>query len=1312
MKIFKAKQWKYTDKKTGEVVVVSQRLDDVLGRIRQYSNIGSILVSSNPTIAALAWGGFNLLLQVAGSDAEMAVKVAEAMADIIDYIHIYQPYKEQYMHSETNSGKKVYDLLSRLYADIKNFCEQAVEYYQQSTARRIGKAVLTPFSIEFGPALKNIKNTTILIASAAASAEFEDNKRHQLLQWLSSVHYHDAHESQRRNRSAGTCDWLLQKDEFFHWKQANKSSLLWLHGNVGCGKSVLMSNVVDHLLSLPGRNPTTDPVTYFYCNYDDIETLPPSAILATILKQLVATRSSIPRALTAAFTLHQSKGSPSTKHALREIEAYLSDVLNSPGLETVYILLDGLDECPLTPKRHARHWDPRPEILRVLVGLINQFNLSSPMPKIKILVSSRPMVDIKYQLERYPNIAVEGTDNKPDIIKYITSHLAKSVSDGRAIRRPIQDEPALEQLIIDTLTDKVNGMFLWAKLLLDQICDENTVAAVRKALQNLPDDYQEVYLRILKNLEAHTPANRQLARLAIAWVFSAIRPLSVAELTEALVVDIPGRRFDQEAKCGGEVILEVCLNLIVTDTYNGNTYFRFVHFSVHEFFRELGHMDQEDFPPGLEPSPEFDFSVDVPEIREEILNTCLTYLSFDPFARGPWNNDTLFECRNSFDAFILQYPFLDYAAVFWTNHLGTTDVNDDLTSSISRLFDLQLNICLSFQVYWFRNLVDGFPLNIPPLHIASFFGLAEPLTVLLKSFGVKGANETDGLGRNALHWAVLNGHKKATELLLDADVEIKTIDKKGYNALGLASLTGHQEIVTTLLARRKNVYEQEKEQLAIALLAATQGSFGEVVEILLDAGADPNLHVNEDMDPLWYAAWKGDSEIVNKLLDAGAEVDSGRKYGNALQEAAASGSLEVAGILIAAGADIDAQGGTAGSALNAAAWRGYYDIVELLLNMDATIRFKDDKFGGALALAESMGHTKVVDLILEYAPDDLKAHRAAAVQAASGQQHNNTQQPVSPPKPINPLSDISVEGMEIAVRSLFATLEQGDLDTARLMMTFGANILNTAVDNEDIPFLNRFCETITLQTEAIQKIKNSELMDLIYGLFEGLFNKLQISAHRETILSSLRTALGSTLQSLMDQNYAPMLKGLVIYREKKVIDIISRETPNNAEVPLKFAGELIRIGVRVRGHTMIARGFARIYVNGVEALSKRGVATDVLDELVSSADTSKGGMLKSGTAREKQDLVVLCEVAHAAKMEGCLMVQKLVEAALVKLTKNVSTAEVDGALEERVKELLTPPVGSIASGEVWEHDVKPWWDCYLSEGISESDEFNVVTCTS
>jgi hypothetical protein len=63
MEEFKSKQLKYT-KKDGTVIPLSETIDSVLNRIRQYTNIGNIMVQSDPAIAALAWGGFNLLLQV------------------------------------------------------------------------------------------------------------------------------------------------------------------------------------------------------------------------------------------------------------------------------------------------------------------------------------------------------------------------------------------------------------------------------------------------------------------------------------------------------------------------------------------------------------------------------------------------------------------------------------------------------------------------------------------------------------------------------------------------------------------------------------------------------------------------------------------------------------------------------------------------------------------------------------------------------------------------------------------------------------------------------------------------------------------------------------------------------------------------------------------------------------------------------------------------------------------------------------------------------------------------------------------------
>ena len=52
--------------------------------------------------------------------------------------------------------------------------------------------------------------------------------------------------------------------------------------------------------------------------------------------------------------------------------------------------------------------------------------------------------------------------------------------------------------------------------------------------------------------------------------------------------------------------------------------------------------------------------------------------------------------------------------------------------------------------------------------------------------------------------------------------------------------------------------------------------------------------------------WHGDLEIIDQLLEAKAEVDSGQPYGNALQQAAVYGSFEVVTRLVEAGAAINA----------------------------------------------------------------------------------------------------------------------------------------------------------------------------------------------------------------------------------------------------------------------------------------------------------------------------------------------------------------------------------------------------------------------
>jgi ankyrin repeat protein len=84
---------------------------------------------------------------------------------------------------------------------------------------------------------------------------------------------------------------------------------------------------------------------------------------------------------------------------------------------------------------------------------------------------------------------------------------------------------------------------------------------------------------------------------------------------------------------------------------------------------------------------------------------------------------------------------------------------------------------------------------------------------------------------------------------------------------------------------------------------------------------------------LRWACKRGHLEIVQLLLEKGADVNAqGGEYGNALYAAADGGHLEIVQLLLEKGADINAQGGYYGNALQAAAQGGHRGIIGILQN--------------------------------------------------------------------------------------------------------------------------------------------------------------------------------------------------------------------------------------------------------------------------------------------------------------------------------------------------------------------------------------------
>jgi len=116
------------------------------------------------------------------------------------------------------------------------------------------------------------------------------------------------------------------------------------------------------------------------------------------------------------------------------------------SLSSLYIVIDGLDECSL---------ELRGQLLHTLVDLVNPDKF---LTQIKILISSRDADDVHHQLGQFPHLSVDKTDTSSDIEEYVRSEIRRCVDDGMRLRRCLETNPELEEEIVDKLTSQADGM--------------------------------------------------------------------------------------------------------------------------------------------------------------------------------------------------------------------------------------------------------------------------------------------------------------------------------------------------------------------------------------------------------------------------------------------------------------------------------------------------------------------------------------------------------------------------------------------------------------------------------------------------------------------------------------------------------------------------------------------------------------------------------------------------------------------------------------------------------------------------------------
>ncbi len=284
-------------------------------------------------------------------------------------------------------------------------------------------------------------------------------------------------------------------------------------------------------------------------------------------------------------------------------------------------------------------------------------------------------------------------------------------------------------------------------------------------------------------------------------------------------------------------------------------------------------------------------------------------------------------------------------------------------------------------------LLDGsMAANIPdkhgttPLHVAAANNSMDAVEVILTRGVDIDINVTTPCGVTPLQVAVSEGHLETIQVLTKHGADLSLRAEDGSSALVAAGCAEKLDAVLALLKCDVNVNDANLNGESILHYAVLDGEAG-LVRRVLHLGGDPSISSRRGGTALHLAAHKGNVEIVKLLLDAGAQVEAGyqfsgpgyqppeyREYRAAdvpwnrsgwgyrdsrpprwckiepgwtpLHCAACSGHDEIAGMLIAHGADIGATGQRGETPLHVAASAAQETSIALLVEKGADVKAK------------------------------------------------------------------------------------------------------------------------------------------------------------------------------------------------------------------------------------------------------------------------------------------------------------------------------------------------------------------------------------
>lgn len=258
----------------------------------------------------------------------------------------------------------------------------------------------------------------------------DDQKRQELLSWLSPLDYGAQQSDYIARRQPGTGQWLLDSKEFQSWISGSMQTL-FCPGIPGAGKTILTSIVLEELGD-QYRNDGGVAITFLYCSFQRRHEQGLAHLLSSLLRQLAQGQPVLPRALSNMYDEHRAK---STRPTVEELSKALDSLVQQGDFSKVFVVIDALDECDMLNRSCSK-------LLDTMFALQASCNVN-------LFATSRFIPEITERFQELPTLEIRAS--KEDVTRYLRDNL--SILPSFVSRnQDLQDE------ISTTITTAVDGM--------------------------------------------------------------------------------------------------------------------------------------------------------------------------------------------------------------------------------------------------------------------------------------------------------------------------------------------------------------------------------------------------------------------------------------------------------------------------------------------------------------------------------------------------------------------------------------------------------------------------------------------------------------------------------------------------------------------------------------------------------------------------------------------------------------------------------------------------------------------------------------